>query len=418
LTFVWGANHNFFNSEWQVGDSYGCFNHKQIYGSGPTSEKQQAIAKSSIASFFSLNLRNKVYPLKSDEKSEFNPLYQTPQAIEDITHIDRTYLTSTDDSVSFVVDDFEKSAGQSSSGAPNFSSGLTDVNEGNSPRYAEITWTHADANTFTQFNLAIDGQGKDPTSFATLDFRAARSEKDASTTVPADFSIALAFDGNALSKTVPVSAYSKILGPVSRNDLFQTIRIPFSAFAPFPKGKLKGVRFIFDREQAGVINLANVRLTMQLTTDVTDVPAVLPQSTASPLLTAPSPAPSSLTAMAGFASLNQMLPAKPVIQTAVVLKTRRAPMRTSADLDHIEMSLQAETIFPVQDELAVLMMSGHPFRVSKYLNGDLDILTFSIPFTEWKKLPAQGPMQIQYGLKSPNRIWTLPNFDRTRLDER
>src|SRR5215510_8518591 len=49
---VWGANHNFYNTEWQLSDSPGCLGHKRLFDHLLGSPDQRSIALAGVLAFF------------------------------------------------------------------------------------------------------------------------------------------------------------------------------------------------------------------------------------------------------------------------------------------------------------------------------------------------------------------------------
>jgi len=80
--------------------------------------------------------------------------------------------------------------------------------------------------------------------------------------------------------------------------------------------------------------------------------------------------------------------------------------------------VQTKSGFPVQDSLPVLVMSKVKFFVSRYdLEHHNDTLVFSIPKGAMQALPKTGSMQVQYGQHAASRVWSMPDYDKSKLGQ-
>jgi hypothetical protein len=53
---VWGANHNFYNTEWQISDSPGCFKHRRLFDHLLGSAEQRVTGLASVMALFRGNV--------------------------------------------------------------------------------------------------------------------------------------------------------------------------------------------------------------------------------------------------------------------------------------------------------------------------------------------------------------------------
>jgi hypothetical protein len=179
LVQVSGANHNFFNTEWEVADENPniCINQKKLYN--PTdigSKKQQLIAKESVSSFF----KSHMLGLKT-LNNHFNPLSPLPSNLKRITQIDRDYLGSPGLENMVIMDDFDQETGINTSGHTNIAHNIHIEHKPLNPfirlkqRYAQIDWSIDDKDSFFESVWSSIGYGRDISTFATLDFRVHRT---------------------------------------------------------------------------------------------------------------------------------------------------------------------------------------------------------------------------------------------------
>lgn len=109
---------------------------------------------------------------------------------------------------------------------------------------------------------------------------------------------------------------------------------------------------------------------------------------------------------------------KLVVNNAAVLATKS--IRASKYLsgrEALEIAVRTqEGVFPAEAQLPTLVMAGNKYSVSRYApTGKLNSLIFSIPATEMAKLPAKGPMWVQYGRVNARKVWRMKNFVKSEL---
>jgi hypothetical protein len=288
---VWGANHDFFNTEWQRNDNGqeecphppGMNPPKMIFNPhGNSSIEQQTIALASVGAFFRSHVGQHIDP---SFNRNFNPLYALPAKVTAITQIDRDFTPSPAETEIAVVDNFDKETGINSSGNQNIAKQIQIKHQSIDLQYEEehrttqrmavISWQQPGADTFFESVMAPPKEGRDIRDFATLDFRIARTDTALNPDLTTDFSIQLKDANGVLSNTVNVSEFATINGPVayhyaySEDDpsieqgyyipILKTVRIPLSAFQGIDVGKIRGVRFTFDKTTSGSLYLTNIR---------------------------------------------------------------------------------------------------------------------------------------------------------------
>ncbi len=310
---VVGANHNFFNTEWQTSDTLGSFlpTPEKIYqrecdGQIPlfgvddmASVKQQLIAQAAVLAFFRAHLLG-----DSGKANLFNPLFAMPPVVKSIT-VERAFTHTVDSESTLIVENFQRETGINSySGLPNQIVGVEmvhmsmidasrvtlydeHVNE-NNETVKEVAFdaSEHDAEFWggrvffsgignIEFKLAEGSRGLDVSSYQTLDFDIARANSRINRGHEStDFTVRLIWGGKPqVWKDVKLSTYLNLTGlygwPIKFvpngiypgvHTLMPTARIPLDAFgAPSTMRSLTGISFIFDQTPAGDFYLGNIR---------------------------------------------------------------------------------------------------------------------------------------------------------------
>jgi hypothetical protein len=419
LYMVWGANHNFFNSEWQVSDSAGCSGHAPIFGNGPRSAAQQKIAIVSATSFFLSHVGTKInLGASSDLAAHFDPATPLPSSVTSITRIFRDQIPTFDEVFDSRIDDFTEKTGTSSSHFANTASGIDIANESSIPSRANVSWKAAGPAHFAQFNFAAPGTGISANVYADLDFRVARQTAFMRSTVPTNFSVALVDSNDQVLPSVSTRSFSEIVGPPSYEALYQTVRIPLAAFQLAPGSKIRGVRLIFDQSPVGAIYLANIRFS-------TPVPNLIIANRYTRLDVRSGQNPGQNPGQSREPSLLPYLPSKISLGTheefaAEVVQMQAVRQSEYADRQNaIEVAVHSKTPFPVKDQMPILFIGDRAFQVSRYADAaKLDTLIFTVPRESFGALPMNGDMHIQYGnnsfdVASAAKVWRLPAYDKS-----
>ena len=391
LYMVWGANHNFFNTEWQESDSSECLGHKAIFDeNGTASKAQQKVASAAVNAFFLSNLGEISAAEREIFNQTFNPLYPQPAFARGVTRIDRDFIPSFDRHYVFNIDSFNFPTGQSSYGIPNLSDGVKVTHERETPNRAKVEWTSPGG--YFQVNWSKFGMGYEIASLDTIDFRISRPSTYVGNTHATDLSIALADGANRLTPSVPLSRYTSLLGPANAIQVYQTVRIPLKDFGLRPGMGVRGVRFLFDRDQTGSVYIANVHAAGFYPSPV-HLPAQ-PARFEVPVVTLPSTHRTAKRYSAEVVSLTRA-------QSPQLL---RAP-------DALEIKVRSGEKFRAMDALPVLIIGTQQFRLSRHEDpSDLSQITFVIPQADLGTLPDQAEMRVQMGDQNAQRVWDLPDF--------
>lgn len=393
LYMVWGANHNFFNSQWWESDSDTCTGHSPIFGKGPVSIPQQQVATTVATAFFLSNVGSAPVAAMSQL---LNPLYPLPTYAEGITRLDRDYIPSFDHQYIFNVDSFNFPTGKSSYGIDNAAEGIRIAHQSTQPNRAKIEWDARGGSPshYLQVNWAPENLGYDISMLDSVDFRVSRQTSFTGVTTPTDFSVALADAGNQLSEKLPVSRYAQVLGPANEVDIFQTVRIPMKDFKVPAGSGVRGVRFIFDKSERGAIYLANVHFAGYY------------------------PSPRTLPLEQNHFEIPQGVATKQVKEpkkfAAELVRFQKA--HSLSGVPTIELTFYSEEKFKPESALPVLVIDDRQFLLSRYDgSGSTSRLIFTIPASDFDALPLSGEMHVQYGRSAPKKIWQLPRFEKEAL---
>src|SRR5262249_52740793 len=153
---VWGANHNFFNTEWQVSDSSGCTGAGNVAlfdaAGAIGSPKQRETSLHGGMSFFRTPLGAFPDPRFGETPA---PSFETPTALQAITRVERAFADAATQPYALTVEDFSKPTGTGKSGLPTVSKNVTSEHtsvEEHDPvlRAAALAWASAGADTMFQ----------------------------------------------------------------------------------------------------------------------------------------------------------------------------------------------------------------------------------------------------------------------------
>ncbi len=312
--YVLGANHNYWNTEWQFSDSSGCFSSSvQLFETDPLtgilpgvtgSERQRTTGSASVLALVRGALRSD----EGDEDSarflrNFDPQFQLPSVVTSAARIQRGFIASPNSNVTRLLEDFDGPTGTSQFGIPNQTSNVTvdhvGVIEHGIPfsardahlvriplpaflRAGRISWQRAGGDVFFQINFTGPGSGLDLSSYATLDFRVDRETPsrapNANPVGPTNFHVRLVRGDGSLSEAVAASNFIELVGPFGTPDAdltppatfpdgyhlnMPTARIPMRAFGSEDLDQVRGIRLTFDDTASGKIYVTNFRASRQ-----------------------------------------------------------------------------------------------------------------------------------------------------------
>jgi hypothetical protein len=221
-----------------------------------------------------------------------------------------------------------------------------------------------------------------------------------------DFSIALAGRDSNLSAPItlksravvhrPGGAYDPSESDQINNELFQTVRIPLTAFTGVDRTSFRGVRFTFDRTKSSSIFLANVRLTMAAAAD-TEIPEPDRVKTVSDT--------------GGFRPDEGLAPAPEAaeLNEAVAIRRIMPPdgRRSSAREGLVEIELASTRPFHVGNALPELKIGRRTFTLSRYPSGSTDRLVFFLEPSQFEASEEGADVTLHMGGRRPWRFGPL-----------
>jgi hypothetical protein len=430
---IWGANHNFFNSQWQISDASSlsppypadCIGAGQtpIFPVSPGSLQQRLTTMTSLMAFFRGNVGSGADPTFN---RNFNPWWGIPATVTDETGMVQPYPTRADRGFTppvpiKVFEDFTGQTGTSSYGFPNDASNITIVhgtvpNHDPSLRAGRISWTTAGPTTYFQTNWTAVGTGIFLTGYTTLELRISRQSSSLNPATPTDFSISLQTPLHATSGSVKLSRYtdpnfvgqsgnqSYLQGPVGSIDgglhpILQTVRIPLRDFpgTAFALGtQVHGIRLTFDQTGSGAIYVANIRLSNQ---PVTHGPDQDTGAAIEQVQQGGAPALPQLISHIGMVTALRRLPAVPQLGGA----------------SGVEIEIASADIFTVRDAMLTLRIGDKYFTLSHYIGGDLHRVVFSLTDAEFASLSPADPIMVQYGVRTAGHVWNCGKLDKQAI---
>jgi hypothetical protein len=430
---VWGANHNFFNTNWNDNDSPGCigFLNTPIFAAaGTDSTEQQAVAMSSLLALMRGNVGAAA---DVTFNRNFNPPFGIPAMANGAvfpTAVDRGY--SPPGAIS-TFDDFTAAGVNSVSHVAHVTPNVVVAN-GTVPnedpvisQAAAISWATANAANFFQTSWTANGApgiNINPANFQTLDIRVSRQPIAAN--VPngvgaiangatTNFSVQLVGANGVMTREVAIAPFvdpnfaganllqkSAIDGPVGGaagglHPILHTVRIPLSAFGNFAAiaPQLHGVRLVFDQSAKGAIFVTNIRLSTMIGGGAAAYPPLNDPAATYPTSTAPTSAPATV------------YKAKLVS----VLEVSSAPELDGAEGYRFTISL-SDTGATRFDEARFMVVGtgtapplGNALTTSASYPSNGNIV-FTLPASQYITLPASVRVIVQYGKSStPGEYW-------------
>lgn len=384
---VWGANHNYFNSEWQRSDSSSCDLGSPIFDPyEPQSIPQQKIAKASVLAFFKGNLGGK---RKVEYNQVLNPLYSSPKVVQEITQVDRDFSPTTDISQTTVIENFDRETGTNSSGNVNQLNKI-DMNHkflNHNQRAGYIEWDNESGESSFTANFANPKEGVNLKNYKTIDFRVSRPRDSLNKEPYTDFDIQLIDSSGNSSKPVSINTYAKLNNADNLYyPLFQTIRIPLQHFNGVKLSKINGVKLSFNKTKSGALYLANIQTQKFADYKIEDFiksslvnDQVIRKSKQSLKTTLDKLVPSSKNSL------------------QIIYKTKNKQFIAPV----VELKIASQVSFNVMNSMPVLQVGKKRFKMSRFSDvTNLKEMIFTISVGEFKKLDSSDEVRLIDG-----KIW-------------
>lgn len=439
---VYGANHNFYNTEWQVSDADGCVLGPALFPPIVGSEAQRQTAIKTIVPFFIANVGRQARPALN---AVFNTGKRLPKQLLRITKFMRNYLPGPVDSNVRILQKFTGESGFSDSGVRNTAVGLDVVHSAvidsynpytvdaenyylanivahdPSIRWASLSWGN-DTNIKHFYEVVLADKGSlRLDGYRTLAFRAALR-------CPADdwcpgfgddrkpeISVALVDSNGKLSRAESVKASKRLQWPqiaykasadyppwniswsVVAHELLATLQIDLWRFPLSTRKRVRAIRFIFSGQATGRIGISSISVSNKRQSIRSDGFSPVDKDGAGS---------SSMPVVNTHMRMNahpliRPAPVGEVNSLAIVKLTDSTAMpdaNSAADgVTHIGVRLTSARRFQVTSSAPVLWIGQDSFIVSGF-SADLHAITFIIPCAKYTTLPAAAPVRLQIAL--------------------
>ncbi len=398
---VYGANHNYFNTEWQTSDSSGCTgpSNPRIFNPGASvgSPQQQQVASFLVPALFRGAVGPAANPLFLDN---FDPLYTSLPALDAVTRVDRGFTFSPrSPDVSLVLENFTSLATFTSSNlaAPFLFSTLSehDTSLGSRRRFGLATWNFADPTVYLESDWASGPT--DISAYSIFEFDIDRQQNALNPVAATNIHVQLVQGDGTLSDPLSANNYAVIDGPQGGpqgqvHTMLHTARIPLNDFTNVDLTQIAGVRFTFDDTTSGAIFLSTIAADS-------------------------APPPGMGAALAASQSIVSSLQSTPnpsnVYTDGNAISAPRAA--NTRDLGNVVIiDLTSSTQIPPKDELTVVKIGGDEFDLVDYRNGDPRELSVTMTQEQFNKLADGAEIVVQYGHGNANGDkWIFPALNKS-----
>eukprot|EP00002_Diphylleia_rotans_P036278 TRINITY_DN797_c0_g1_i1.p1 TRINITY_DN797_c0_g1~~TRINITY_DN797_c0_g1_i1.p1 ORF type:complete len:704 (-),score=121.36 TRINITY_DN797_c0_g1_i1:246-2357(-) len=382
LYFVYGTNHNFYNTEWQTSDSTGCTNHRAVFGDVNPCPAQTNIGAIAMVSFFLNNVGSFPNPLLP---GLYDTEFALPSMVTNFTRVDRGYMPSMVAGQYISLEDFSKASGQSSTGQTIDSEYFESYSHSSVPeahysaKAAAIRWSGATnaRRPYLQVNFdSSAGAGLDLTAYNYINLRLARQEGNNYRTVT-ELTIRLVGPRGALSQPVTLSSELQSFdgpygGPYNLHTILRTVQISFSRFQ-MDMTKIYGIRFDMN-SNSGAIYIS--RISASFNDIVTTMKSNVFAESAQPWDGATS------------------TPTTRVSTRVIDAQDNKFNVIESGH--HMLLRFESTERFPVGDALLVLCVDGEEFYGARHPDGNTYVAEFSISKSKYEKIQF-GDVAISHG---------------------
>ncbi|WP_156462860.1 hypothetical protein [Methylobacterium sp. Leaf93] len=431
--YVWGANHNAYNTEWQTSDAAGCGGTDPIFQSLGRSKPQQATAIQTLVPFF----RGTV-GAKADRSltALFDPANPLPSPFLDIAIADRGYIPAPVGDTVQKLETFSQPTGKSDAGINTTSRNVKVVHQAagtddwwkehdDGTRVANVSWTAE--NTGSKLFQVNFRPAKNMSEFKTLSFRTAlrcfgeicdfpASDKgemsygvrlldgngQASTLYLTDKDVRISRPIGLPSQTFTIPDFPPFTIPGNLHSVLYTVQIPLSALAGVDLSQITALRFTFHNQSVGSVDIGDIMLSKS-------------DPVADPNPRVASRAPSAMmAAKVQMASMVRHDPASDGNSLTIVRKPAAARSTGAATAETgkptVDMVVTSKRPFPVTDAFPTLKVGNKTIRADGSTIGpDGKTMTISVPEATFNALPAGADVSLLLLASSPPwRFGPLP----------
>ncbi len=406
---VWGANHNFFNTEWQVNDSLGCFQHDPIFKPSLFfSIEQQQVASAAMTAFFKAHLGPDAEP---DLDQVFDPLFSLPGPIAQITNVHRDYSILTSDSGNLRLERFLDNKHIGRSGEKFLESNVNvEISEYTQPTFASVSWqkTNNPINHLFEIHWASPNRPQDLSSYSTLDFRVGPQVIQPIVQNPIDFTVTLSDSSGRRSAPLEIRKYVSLIHALHPSaSLFQTARIPLANVVGIDLSKTIGIQFNFNHSESGQIQIADIRATSFLVApNLSDFSqgSQTPSASTRPKVRSFFEGPDSEV----MNQLSQIVSRANLVQIRLIEGKNLSETLDTEREQNLEVIVATEHGFPIMDALPVLRWGPVRFTHSRFVQTTKGMqLAFRLTREQYQSLDPNAELSVQYGKEFAWRVWRV-----------
>lgn len=404
---VYGANHNFFNTEWQENDSSGCYNHKALWSvMDYMSQQQQYIGQRIVVDFFRSNVGDSLYKLIN----ALDPLNTVVPEVSTLTQIERDFSSNPNLRSQYRFDDFIAGTTDVLREA---SEGLKfSVQKGRLDLAGQlnINWSKDLTTTTSPYLILSKTQPINVSSQETLDFRFSLSGKKINE-VPLNLKIQLVDMRGAVSKPVMLTDYlTKSYNPFY-SLLYQTVRIPLKKIKEVNLEQIKSIRFEFAQPERGEIYLAHVRFSAPV--DNKNARSISQKNEYSGIVS-----PVEQTSQAPYVQDSipdsQLGPETRTFyknQSNKIVKAKVLTSNSHTGLVDVAITFSSLQKFKIQNSLPILEIAGRTFERSKISRSakNESLITFYIPFSDFMEIRNEDAAFKIFSYENVSDAWMFDN---------
>ncbi|HEX2526814.1 MAG TPA: hypothetical protein VHL31_11035, partial [Geminicoccus sp.] len=280
---VWGANHNFYNTEWQESDSSGCVGHAPLFGQTVGSAKQRETAVAPVMGFFRATVGRNANPVFA---RLLDSTHQPAEPFRNLTRYTQAWSSSPDASVSKVLERFQATSLRSKVGVAHKLTRMQ-AKPVTIPDHEisglALSWRNATPAKPSRavVTFAKAGQSVNARIYSSLEVRMSvgcggelaypdcYENPPIKDNVELDGEIRLIDIGGRRSTPVSVAGYGSVYAPGGvdfegyyfvRHPVLDGLRIPTSIFRGVDLERVRSIEFSFGKQSRGVAYVADLRL--------------------------------------------------------------------------------------------------------------------------------------------------------------
>ncbi len=452
---VWGTNHNYFNTEWQISDSEGCIGpgHNALFPPATGSSGQTAAGLSGVMAFFrGVLATGTAGGYRPDAIRNFDPAFGLPSTVTGAdmvqgplpARVDRGFSSSP--SAEWPIEDFTGETGTSERGIPHDVPNIEIAHIGGQPigdiacpepllplkyipnhdqaqRAASIAWSRGGADVYFQVNLAQSASaGFDTTAISefgaakALEFRVARRvvipppnmDEDGNcsllTPIKTDplnkeaitsFSIQLEGTDGTISGPVNIQDYmagANLAGPVGMLTWVMPEIYPILQTVRVALSDFPGSDSILHK-------LRGVRFTFDRTASGAIYLANIRfgKNAAAPLMQTAASTQRSMNSWSQAAA-SRALKTRKNPATASITSIRRVASSTALNgASGVEIEITGDRAFQIRNAMLKLNVGGKSISISRHPNGDMARVVFTLDENDYASIPDGSVASVRYG---------------------